>query len=71
MVSNLIIIFLNSNLTEPPSSAIANTTNLVGSPTMDIPKSWKTRFGSYEKKCEKCQTSSSPEWRKGPSGHKT
>ncbi|KAG2213912.1 hypothetical protein INT47_001181 [Mucor saturninus] len=35
------------------------------------PKAWRGRFGAYEKKCENCQTNKSPEWRRGPSGHKT
>lgn len=35
------------------------------------PKAWRGRFDAYEKKCENCQTNTSPEWRKGPSGHKT
>ncbi|KAI9480707.1 MAG: hypothetical protein EXX96DRAFT_563840 [Benjaminiella poitrasii] len=34
-------------------------------------KTWRSRFGIQEKKCENCQTSTSPEWRRGPSGHKT
>ncbi|KAI9279548.1 hypothetical protein BY458DRAFT_487795 [Sporodiniella umbellata] len=29
------------------------------------------RWAMYNKKCERCQTSESPEWRKGPSGHKS
>lgn len=34
-------------------------------------KIWKGRFIMLEKKCEICGASTSPEWRKGPSGHKT
>ncbi|KAI8971370.1 hypothetical protein BDB01DRAFT_811570 [Pilobolus umbonatus] len=34
-------------------------------------RAWTGRFGLHEKKCENCQTISSPEWRRGPSGHKT
>jgi hypothetical protein len=36
-----------------------------------LPRAWRGRFGAYEKKCENCQTNTSPEWRRGPSGHKT
>lgn len=36
-----------------------------------LPRAWRGRFGVFEKKCENCQTNTSPEWRKGPGGHKT
>ncbi|KAI7891222.1 uncharacterized protein EV154DRAFT_420702 [Mucor mucedo] len=42
-----------------------------GQATQVEPKAWRGRFGAYEKKCENCQTNKSPEWRRGPSGHKT
>ncbi|KAI8332505.1 hypothetical protein BC941DRAFT_516963 [Chlamydoabsidia padenii] len=33
-------------------------------------KSWRIK-PNEKKKCESCQTSQSPEWRRGPSGHRT
>ncbi|KAG1445377.1 hypothetical protein G6F56_009937 [Rhizopus delemar] len=34
-------------------------------------KPWQSRYSVLDKKCEHCHTCESPEWRKGPSGHKT
>lgn len=35
-----------------------------------VSKSWRIK-PSEKKRCESCQTSHSPEWRRGPSGHRT
>ncbi|KAI8377132.1 hypothetical protein EDC96DRAFT_540733 [Choanephora cucurbitarum] len=39
--------------------------------TSFLPKIWRGRFGIHEKRCKNCDTSKSPEWRRGPNGHKT
>jgi hypothetical protein len=35
-----------------------------------VSKSWRIK-PNEKKRCESCQTSHSPEWRRGPSGHRT
>ncbi|KAI9260026.1 hypothetical protein EDC94DRAFT_611511 [Helicostylum pulchrum] len=68
---------INDILNNPTSSAcLLNTTYSPAKKYSEetkspLPKAWRGRFGAYEKKCENCQTSTSPEWRKGPTGHKT
>ncbi|ORX56162.1 hypothetical protein DM01DRAFT_1303547 [Hesseltinella vesiculosa] len=39
-------------------------------PAVATSKSWRIR-PTEKKKCESCHTSQSPEWRRGPSGHRT
>ncbi|KAI8073667.1 hypothetical protein BDF21DRAFT_423988 [Thamnidium elegans] len=56
------------NTTYSPAKKYSEPAEETKSP---LPKAWRGRFGAYEKKCENCQTSTSPEWRKGPTGHKT
>lgn len=50
------------------TSATSESSDNTRSP---LPRAWRGRFGVFEKKCENCQTNTSPEWRKGPGGHKT
>ncbi|KAI8099125.1 uncharacterized protein BX664DRAFT_354599 [Halteromyces radiatus] len=40
------------------------------SPSSSSSRSWRIR-PNEKKRCESCQTSQSPEWRRGPSGHRT
>ncbi|KAG1120615.1 hypothetical protein G6F42_012706 [Rhizopus arrhizus] len=69
----------NDNITDQLSSASASSSfidTLATSEPSDntrfpLPRAWRGRFGVFEKKCENCQTNTSPEWRKGPGGHKT
>ncbi|KAJ2583320.1 hypothetical protein GGH95_001060 [Coemansia sp. RSA 1836] len=56
---------LNEQYQSPVASAVA-------SPSMAGPLSAASLRGDSEKKtCKSCGTDSSPEWRKGPNGHKT
>ncbi|CAG8592169.1 8159_t:CDS:2 [Rhizophagus irregularis] len=41
------------------------------SPKHDYPSPTPTNHSQFHNKCESCHTSSSPEWRRGPTGHKT
>lgn len=62
----------NENRHSVPIAATATSpTTTTKSSSPNLPRAWRGRFGAYEKKCENCQTNSSPEWRRGPSGHKT
>lgn len=58
----------STNIKSSSSSSSSTTTTTT---TTTSPRAWRGRFGAYEKKCENCQTNASPEWRRGPSGHKT
>ncbi|KAI7897980.1 uncharacterized protein BX663DRAFT_526664 [Cokeromyces recurvatus] len=63
----------NHNLTTTTTIATNTKEHTTGSETNNrssLLKTWRNRFGIQEKKCENCQTSTSPEWRRGPNGHK-
>ncbi|KAJ2804326.1 hypothetical protein H4S07_004253, partial [Coemansia furcata] len=55
---------LNEQYQSPVASAVA-------SPSMAGPLSASHRGDLEKKTCKSCGTDSSPEWRKGPNGHKT
>ncbi|KAJ2076266.1 hypothetical protein GGI16_008443 [Coemansia sp. S142-1] len=55
---------LHEQYQSPVASAVA-------SPSMAGPLSASQRGDLEKKTCKSCGTDSSPEWRKGPNGHKT
>ncbi|CEG73638.1 Putative GATA-binding transcription factor [Rhizopus microsporus] len=61
----------NINMDSSSSSSISNSKDNNNHDRLSSFKTWKGKFTVREKKCEHCQVSTSPEWRKGPSGHKT
>ncbi|ORE06369.1 hypothetical protein BCV72DRAFT_305566 [Rhizopus microsporus var. microsporus] len=61
----------NINMESSGGSSISNSKDNNNHDKLSAFKTWKGRFIVREKKCEYCQVSTSPEWRRGPSGHKT
>ncbi|KAI8365784.1 hypothetical protein BD560DRAFT_425177 [Blakeslea trispora] len=56
--------------TLPHHSCMSSKTQQEPTPS-SLPRIWQSKFGIHEKRCKNCDTSTSPEWRRGPNGHKT
>ncbi|ORE14399.1 hypothetical protein BCV71DRAFT_251376 [Rhizopus microsporus] len=61
----------SSSSSSSGSSSISNSKDNNNHDRSSSSITWKGKFIAQEKRCEYCRASTSPEWRKGPSGHKT
>ncbi|KAI8338463.1 hypothetical protein BC941DRAFT_512598 [Chlamydoabsidia padenii] len=59
-----------SRISSPSPTPSSNSSPEMSNSKHRISKSWRIR-PNEKKQCESCRTSQSPEWRRGPSGHRT